>query len=226
MALNLGDYLLGEGYRLIAETTVDADKRARMLHAAAIGHRTLSVGQGTELLWTRNPKPIRSREVLRIFSQKTAPAFDVALRIGSILGGAAADDDVFGVIDTYSDALGIAFQIVDDLLDYRGDTDATGKNIGDDFRERKLTLPVIKAVALGNAEERAFWTRTIEQGKQEEGDLDHALGLMAKHGTLEATQADAIAWAEKAKAALAILPDHEVKDMLSDLADYVVSRIN
>jgi len=126
----------------------------------------------------------------------------------------------------YGDALGIAFQIVDDLLDYQGDTGATGKNVGDDFRERKLTLPVIKAVAKADETERAFWVRTIEKGKQEEGDLDHALMLLGKHDTLTATQRDARDWAEKAKSALAPLPAHELKDMLIDLADYVVARIS
>jgi octaprenyl-diphosphate synthase len=126
----------------------------------------------------------------------------------------------------YGDALGVAFQIVDDLLDYQGQSAATGKNVGDDFRERKLTLPVIKAVANADAEERAFWTRTIEKGRQEDGDLDHAMALMHKHGTLTQTQTEAMAWAGKAKAALDLLPDHEVKVMLSDLADYVVSRIS
>jgi octaprenyl-diphosphate synthase len=125
----------------------------------------------------------------------------------------------------YGRNLGFAFQIVDDLLDYQG-SDATGKNIGDDFRERKLTLPVIKAVALADTEERAFWTRTIERGKQEDGDLDRALALMGKHGTLDATRSAAIAWSEKAKTALAPLPDHEIKAMLMDLADYVVERIS
>ena len=118
------------------------------------------------------------------------------------------------------------FRLSIDLLDYRGEPNATGKNIGDDFRERKLTLPVIKAVAKADAEERAFWERTIEKGKQEDGDLDHALTLLAKHDTLSATQADALEWASKAKAALAPLPDHDVKEMLLDLADYVVSRIS
>jgi octaprenyl-diphosphate synthase len=122
--------------------------------------------------------------------------------------------------------LGIAFQIVDDLLDYQGQTDATGKNVGDDFRERKLTLPVIKAVAKADAQEREFWVRTIEKGRQQEGDLDHALSLLHKHGTLEETRQDALAWAEKAKSALGALPAHPVKDMLLDLADYVVARIN
>jgi octaprenyl-diphosphate synthase len=110
------------------------------------------------------------------------------------------------------------------LLDYGG-TQATGKNVGDDFRERKLTLPVIRAVAAADADERAFWVRTIEKGRQEEGDLDHAIALLAKHGTMEATRQDALAWAEKAKSALDAVPDHALKQMLIDLADYVVARI-
>ena len=98
--------------------------------------------------------------------------------------------------------------------------------MGDDFRERKLTLPVIKAVALADAEERAFWKRTIEKGDQAEGDLDHALSLLAKHGTMEATRDQAIEWADKAKSAIATLPAHDMRDMLHDLADYVVARIS
>jgi len=124
----------------------------------------------------------------------------------------------------YGDALGISFQIVDDLLDYGG-TDATGKNIGDDFRERKLTLPVIRAVAAADAEERAFWDRTIAKGRQEDGDLEQALALIAKHGTMETTRQDALDWAERAKASLVTLPAHDIKGMLTDLADYVVARV-
>ena len=123
------------------------------------------------------------------------------------------------------DALGIAFQIVDDLLDYGGNSDATGKNIGDDFRERKLTLPVIKAVAQADEEERAFWKRTIEKGDQQDGDLEHALSLLAKHGAMDATREDALGWVAKAKEALGTLPEHPVRQMLMDLADYVVDRI-
>ena len=81
---------------------------------------------------------------------------------------------------TYGDALQVSFQIVDDLLDYGGSSEATGKNVGDDFRERKLTLPVIRPIAMADAEER-FWARTIEQGAQVDGDLDMALSCQARH---------------------------------------------
>jgi octaprenyl-diphosphate synthase len=124
----------------------------------------------------------------------------------------------------YGDALGIGFQMVDDLLDYVG-TDAIGKDIGDDFRERKLTLPVIKAVALANAHERAFWVRTIEKGRQKDGDLEVALSFLVKHGALKDTKSEALWWMDKAKAALVPLPNHPIKLMLLDLADFVVARI-
>jgi len=159
---------------------------------------------------------------LQVVRGKTAALFSAAMEVGGVI--ANQDAAIVQALFDYGDALGVGFQIVDDLLDYAG-TDATGKNIGDDFRERKLTLPVIKAVALADEEERAFWTRTIEKGKQDDGDLDVALGLLAKHKTLEATRLDALDWMERAKTALAPLPDHDIKSMLIDLADYVVARV-
>ena len=138
---------------------------------------------------------------------------------------AEASEAEVDALYAYGDALGIAFQIADDLLDYQGDSSATGKNVGDDFRERKLTLPVIKAVAQATAEERAFWVRTIEKGRQDEGDLDHALALMDKYDTLGATRRDAMAWVAKAQDALTALPEDPIRQMLHDLADYVVARL-
>ena len=120
----------------------------------------------------------------------------------------------------------MSFQIVDDLLDYGGASGAMGKNTGDDFRERKLTLPVIKAVAKAGAEERAFWSRVIEKGDQRAGDLEQALRLMQSHGTLEETRDEALRHANDAKAALAQVPEHPLRDMLSELADFVVARVS
>ena len=119
VALNVGDYLLGEGYRLITECSADPLNKVEMLRVAAVGHRTLSLGQGAELCWARNPKPLSPLEVLDIFRQKTAPAFEVALRLGALYAG--ADEDVRDVIDKYSEALGIAYQIHDDLEDLSAD---------------------------------------------------------------------------------------------------------
>ena len=115
VALNVGDFLLGEGYRLIAEAGFDADRTARMLTAAAHGHRDLTLGQGAELWWARRPGPLSVEQVLDIFRRKTAPAFEVALRLGALAAGTR--DGFRDTFHRYSEALGIAYQIADDLKD-------------------------------------------------------------------------------------------------------------
>jgi geranylgeranyl pyrophosphate synthase len=115
VALNCGDLLVGEGYRLIAESGAPAAAQTRIFRIASRGHRTLCLGQGAELWWVRDPKPLSSLEVLHIFRQKTAPAFEVALQIGAAMAG--ADDSVMAALTKYSEALGIAYQIRDDLED-------------------------------------------------------------------------------------------------------------
>jgi geranylgeranyl diphosphate synthase type II len=117
IALNVGDLLLGEGYRLLVETDGSDAQKAKLLSAAVQGHRTLCLGQGSELAWARVPRPLTVAEVLKIFRMKTAPAFEVALRLGAILAG--CDDQVGGVLKQYSESLGIAYQIRDDLEDLR-----------------------------------------------------------------------------------------------------------
>lgn len=214
----VGDYLFARSFQLMTEP--GSMPVMRILSNAAA---TIAEGEVLQLTAAQN---LATDETvyLQVVRGKTAALFSAATEVGGVIAG-APEAQIKALFD-YGDALGIAFQIVDDLLDYQGQTNATGKNIGDDFRERKLTLPVIKAVALADDEERAFWVRTIERGRQVDGDLDHALSLLHKHDTLRATQRDAISWAEKAKSALATLPHHEVADMLTDLADYVVSRIS
>jgi len=115
IALNVGDLLLGEGYRLLAEVNVPDAPKTKLLQAAAHGHRNLCLGQGSELAWMRKPGPISVKEVLDIFRMKTAPAFDVALHLGAIL--ADCDEQVAAVLKHYSESLGIAYQIRDDLDD-------------------------------------------------------------------------------------------------------------
>ncbi|MBM1555997.1 polyprenyl synthetase family protein [Sulfitobacter mediterraneus] len=214
----VGDYLFARSFQLMTEP-------GSMPVMRILSNAAATIAEGEVLQLTAAQNLATGEDIyLQVVRGKTAALFSAAMEVGGVIAG--ADDATVKALFDYGDALGIAFQIVDDLLDYRGEPNATGKNIGDDFRERKLTLPVIKAVAKADTEERAFWERTIEKGKQEDGDLDHALTLLAKHDTLSATQADALDWANKAKAALAPLPDHAVKEMLVDLADYVVSRIS
>src|SRR5882672_7402678 len=117
VALNVGDLLIGEGYRLLASCNISAEQRAEMLRVAAQGQRQLCQGQGAELCWARKPEPMTSLQVLDIFRQKTAPAFEVALRIGAIYAGVEEHEEVGEVLQAYSEALGIAYQIRDDLSD-------------------------------------------------------------------------------------------------------------
>ncbi len=214
----VGDYLFARSFQLMTEC--GSMEVMRILSNAAA-----TIAEGEVLQLTAAQDLATDEAVyLQVVRGKTAALFSAAMEVGGVI--ADADAATVKALYDYGDALGVAFQIVDDLLDYQGQSTATGKNIGDDFRERKLTLPVIKAVAKANADERAFWVRTIEKGKQGDGDLDHALALLNKHGTLAETREDALHWANRAKAALAPLPDHDIKDMLVDLADFVVDRIS
>ena len=214
----VGDYLFARSFQLMVETG-----SLRVLDILANAAATIAEGEVLQLTAARNLATTEST-YLQIVRGKTAALFSAATEVGGVI--ANAPEDQVRALHAYGDALGIAFQIADDLLDYQGDSGATGKNVGDDFREGKLTLPVIKAIAAADEGERAFWQRVIGTGKQEPGDLDTAQGLLRRHGALEATRADAFAWADTARAALAALPEAPVRDMLSDLAAYVVDRLN
>ncbi len=214
----VGDYLFARSFQLMTETG-----NMRVLSILSDAAATIAEG---EVLQLTAAQDLRTTEAiyLQVVRGKTAALFSAATQVGGVI--AAAPEDQVTALHAYGDALGIAFQIVDDLLDYQGDTKATGKNVGDDFRERKLTLPVIKAVTLADDTERAFWKRVIEKGDQRDGDLEHAIALLDRHGTLESTRAEALAWADTARNAMMNLPASDVRDLLVDLSDYVVARIS
>ncbi|WBU53769.1 polyprenyl synthetase family protein [Paracoccus sp. SCSIO 75233] len=213
----VGDYLLARAFQLMTDTGV-----MRVLEILSNASATISEG---EVLQLTAAQDLATDEAiyLQVIRGKTAALFSAATEVGAVIA-AAPEPQVRALFD-YGDALGIAFQIADDLLDYGGTTATIGKNTGDDFRERKLTLPVIKAVAQADATERAFWQRTIEKGDQAEGDLEQALEIMRRHGAMEAARKDAFDWAEKARLALQSVPDHPLRQTLDDLAGFVVSRI-
>lgn len=137
VALNAGDLLIGEGYRLIGECQVSDAQKTEMLLAASIGQRELCRGQGAELIWAKNPTPLKSRQVLEIFRQKTAPAFEVALNLGAAYAGKLPE--VADVLKTYSENLGIAYQIRDDM-------DDLGEDAGENALQ-KMRPSVLLAVA-------------------------------------------------------------------------------
>lgn len=213
----VGDYLFARSFQLMVETG-----NLRVLDILANASATIAEG---EVLQLTAAQDLATDEdiYLQVVRGKTAALFSAATEAGGVIAG--APEDQVRALFTYGDALGVAFQIVDDLLDYGGTDANIGKNTGDDFRERKVTLPVIKAVAAATPDERAFWVRVIEQGHQQDGDLEQARAIMARHGAMQAARDDALMWAARARDALNALPDHPLRPILHDLADYVVARI-
>ena len=214
----VGDYLFARAFQLMVEP---GNLRALTIlsNAAAV----IAEGEVLQLTAAQNIATTEDT-YFKVIRGKTAALFSAATQVGPVIAG-AEESQVQALFD-YGDALGICFQIVDDFLDYGGAGDGLGKNLGDDFREGKLTLPVIRAIAAADTTERAFWERTIGKGQQVEGDLDHAMSILARHGTLDSTRQAALDWAARAKSALQALPAHPLRDLLADLADFVVKRVN
>ncbi|MCU0907714.1 MAG: polyprenyl synthetase family protein [Rhodobacteraceae bacterium] len=213
----VGDYLFARSFQLMVETG-----SLRVMDILANASAVIAEG---EVLQLTAAQDIATTEdtYLKVIRGKTAALFAAACEVGGVI--AAAPEAQIGALRAYGDALGIAFQIADDLLDYGGDAGTIGKNTGDDFREGKLTLPVIRALAGADDGERAFWARVIGKRDQKDGDLEQARALMARHGAMASTRATALDWAATARDALAVLPAAPLRDTLSDLADFVVERI-
>ncbi len=216
----VGDYLFARSFQLMTETG-----SLRVLDILANASAVIAEGEVLQL--TASSDLATDEAVyLQVIRGKTAALFAAATEVGGVI--AAAPEPSVRALFAYGDALGIAFQIADDLLDYGGRGATLGKNVGDDFRERKMTLPVIRALAAadsaGAADERAFWTRTIGKGQQEPADLDRALAILHRRGALEAAHAAAVAQADRARAALDSLPAGPLRDDLADLAEFVVDR--
>ncbi|MBI3271958.1 MAG: polyprenyl synthetase family protein [Planctomycetes bacterium] len=207
VALNVGDFLLGEGYRLLGELSVDAGVRVEMLRVAAAGHVTLSRGQGQELLWARAPGPLGSMEVLDIFRKKTAPAFEVALRLGAFLGG--ADDATHDVLRKYSEALGIAYQIRDDVEDYGGEGDS---NDLEDLRP-SLVLAIAHKRAEGDAERELVGA--LFRGERRYAEVAGELRrILDARGVLEKADDLLEAYKEEAIRSLRFLSNATLKGLL------------
>lgn len=165
VALNAGDLLLGEGYRLLSEVDSADSSRLKMLGVAACGHRDLCVGQGQELMWVRDPKPLSESEVIDIFKMKTSPAFAVALKLGAVFAG--TDDATLEALDSYSDSLGIAYQIRDDLQDF-----SFGEDGGDlDAMRPSLLLAMTYQQASGGDKDliESVWNRSVKYEHAKKG---------------------------------------------------------
>jgi geranylgeranyl pyrophosphate synthase len=216
IALNVGDLLIGEGYRLIAECDVSGALIPAMLRVAAGGHRTLCLGQGDELAWMRNPIPLRSPEVLDIFRRKTSPAFEVALRLGAILGG--SDEQLASVLSRYSNALGIAYQIRDDIQDLSDGEDPS------DLEVMRPTLPlaVLYEKVVNHPTDRALVER-VWRRQCSWLELQQVHGLMERYEIKQRCQVLQESFKEEALRALAELQTASVKGLLRRVVSKIFS---
>ncbi|MEO0958803.1 MAG: polyprenyl synthetase family protein [Pseudomonadota bacterium] len=212
----VGDYLFARAFRLMVETG-----SLRVLDILSNASAVIAEGEVLQLSTAHDLGTDRAR-YFQVIRGKTAALFAAAAEAGGVIAG--AEERQVEALATYGDALGIAFQLADDWLDYAGSAKALGKNTGDDFREGKVTMPVIEAMAAGGAEDRAFWQRTIGDGKQSPEDLDRAMHLVAETGALEATRTAAQAEIERAINALGVFSHSPMRQALADVAEFVVSR--
>jgi len=212
----VGDFLFARAFELM----VDAGSMAA-LEILARASRVIAEGEVLQL--TRAHDLGLTQEMyLQIIGAKTAELFAASAEAGAVAAGASAERCT--ALRRFGQELGIAFQLVDDALDYGGSSEAMGKNTGDDFREGKATLPLLLAMARAGEGERDFWTRTVDLHDQTPADFDRARELMARTGALEATLQLAADYAESAKAALADFPAGGWRAALEDLADFAVAR--
>ncbi len=214
----VGDFLLGQAFKMMVDAgSMDA------LDVLATAATVIAEGEVMQLSAAKNMETTED-DYLAVIRAKTAALFAAAAEVGPIVAGESKA--VRNALKSYGMNLGLAFQLVDDVLDYGGTTAELGKNTGDDFREGKITLPVILAYRRGSAEERAFWKRAIEEGQSSDENLAIALGLIKKYGSLADTITRARHYGTIARDALAPLPDTPLKDALLEVIDFCIERVS
>ncbi len=212
----VGDFLLGQAFKMMVETG--------SLEALSILANAASVIAEGEVMQLAASKDTSTTEdaYLAVIQAKTAALFSAAAEVGGVIAGCRREERA--ALESFGRNLGLAFQLVDDALDYSGKQSILGKSIGDDFREGKITLPVVLCYRRGTAEERDFWTRTLQAGEQDEEDLYRAIALMERHSALQDTIERARHYGAIARDALAIFPPSKHKQALLDSVDFCVTR--
>ena len=214
----VGDFLLGQAFRMMVEVgSLDA------LDILSTAASIIAEGEVMQLGVAKNLETTED-DYLAVIKAKTAALFSAAAEVGPIVAGASKTDRA--ALRSYGVNLGLAFQLIDDALDYGGDSKNLGKNVGDDFREGKVTLPVILSYRRGSAEEREFWKAAIENDHTDDESLDRARGLMTKHGAIGDTIGRARHFGEIARDALAPLKQTPQKQAMLDVIDFCISRVS
>ena len=214
----VGDYLLGQSFKIMV--SVGSLEALRILSNASA---VIAEGEVMQLAASNKPD-LSVDEYMAVINSKTAALFVAAAELGAVVSDASTDQR--SAITKYGHNLGILFQLIDDALDYHGEASKLGKVVGDDFREGKITLPVILAFQAGSEEERRFWHRTLGESKINEGDLEKAIELINKHGAIQETVSRAKKYADDATEALAIFPRGKWKNALTDAIQFCIERTN
>jgi octaprenyl-diphosphate synthase len=212
----VGDFLFSRAFQLMVETG-----NLAVLDILSGASAIIAEGEVMQLK-SANNLGVTEAHYLSVVTAKTAALFAAAAHAGAVI--AALPVSVVEGIRAYGLNLGIAFQLVDDALDYSGRQALLGKTVGDDFREAKMTLPIILAHARTADADRPFWKRVIETGNQTEADLDRAITLVEETGAIQETMRRARAYADAAKTALSVLPQSEIRGALAEIADFCVER--
>ena len=212
----VGDFLFSRSFRLMV-----AAGSLRVLDILANASAVIAEGEVAQLI-TANDTATDEGAYLTVIRSKTAALFAAAAQIGAVIAARPAAEEQ--ALERYGMNLGIAFQLVDDYLDYAASGDAFGKDVGDDFREGKITLPIVLAFRRGDEAEKAFWKRTLEELDQRDGDLERAIELMTAHNALADTLVRARGYAQTARAALGAFPEGPHRAALEGVVDFCVDR--
>ncbi|MGQ3672242.1 polyprenyl synthetase family protein [Xanthobacter sp. TB0136] len=212
----VGDFLLGQAFRMMVE--VGSLTCLDILSSAAC---VIAEGEVMQLAAAKNTATTEAN-YLAIIRGKTAELFAAACEVSAVLAGRSAEEQA--ACRDYGMDLGIAFQLVDDALDYGGSADKLGKNLGDDFREGKITMPVLLAFHRGDAAEQDFWRKCLERGEADDSDLQHAIQLLRQRNAIADTVEKAHAYGAKAKAALGLFPDNAARAALAEAVDFCLAR--
>jgi octaprenyl-diphosphate synthase len=212
----VGDFLLSRAFQLMVETG-----DLRVLHILAAASAVIAEGEVLQLRSANNLSTTET-DYLLIVGAKTAALFAASAESGATI--ADADPAHIAAFRSFGQNLGVAFQLIDDALDYSGRQALMGKSVGDDFREAKVTLPVILAYNRGDDDAKRFWQRTIQLGQQRDGDLQRAISYIEQTGATDEARDQAQRYARQACRAIQQIPQSPLRDALIDVAEFCVRR--
>ncbi len=212
----VGDFLFSRAFQLMVR-----DGSLRVLDILSTASAVIAEGEVLQLV-TTNDTSTSEDAYLEVISSKTAALFEAACRIGAVVADRPKAEEE--ALVSYGRNIGVTFQLIDDVLDYSAKQATLGKTVGDDFREGKITLPIILAFRRGDEAERAFWNRTMADTEQNDGDLEHAMSLLEKHDALSDTVERARHYGSKARDALGIFGQSDEKQAMIDVIDFCIER--